>query len=48
MSNNIKDKQQQSAPAPCQHVLTFDTDAGHTVFTCVKCGYSDTVRNIGE
>ena len=45
MSNNIKDKDKQPAAAPCAHVLTFDTDAGHTVFTCVKCGHSESVRN---
>lgn len=28
----------------CSHVLTFETHAEQTTFTCVKCGHSETVR----
>jgi len=31
--------------ARCSHVLTFETHAEETTFTCVKCGHSETVRN---
>lgn len=44
-STVLNNKEKARNSDACSHVLTFETHAEQTTFTCVKCGHSETVRN---
>lgn len=44
-STVLNNKEKERAHGACSHVLTFETHAEQTTFTCVKCGHSETVRS---